>query len=132
MYKIEIEISFGELCDRITILNIKKSKIIDVEKLAKVDYELSLSQPIFDNGIKTIDGHKLSQFNELYISLKHINVDLWDVEDKLREQEKIKCFGPEFIALARSVYRLNDKRSITKSIINELIGSKLTEVKSYK
>ena len=127
--KILAEISAGELFDKITILEIKKTKIKDKEKVSDVERELlSLN--------KTLEKHGLNKLNlelrNLVNSLTKINLDLWEIEDGKREFEKKGEFGSDFINLARSVYKKNDIRAKTKLKINELLGSNIKEIKSYK
>lgn len=121
--EILVPISLGELYDRISILEIKKFNIKDENKLIFVNKELELLNLI---------SEKYPIRNELYLELKKINKILWDVEDKLREQERIKLFDENFISLARKVYFTNDKRSETKRQINEEYASPIVEVKSYE
>ena len=124
--KIDAEISAGELVDKITILQIKKQKIIDKDKLLEVNKELeslnsTFSKSIGDNNeIKTLAGE-----------LKIINLKLWDIENQKRLSEKNNEFGDEFIKLSRNVYRYNDERAKIKLKINKLLGSNITEVKSH-
>tara|TARA_B100000945_G_C20007962_1_gene424091 strand:+ start:55 stop:450 length:396 start_codon:yes stop_codon:yes gene_type:complete len=124
--KIYAEISAGELVDKITILQIKKQKIIDKDKLLEVNKELeslnsTFSKLIGDNNeIKTLAGE-----------LKIINLKLWDIENQKRLSEKNNEFGDEFIKLSRNVYRYNDERAKIKLKINKLLGSNITEVKSH-
>lgn len=116
-----IQTSNGDLIDKITILEIKQDKITDIDKLNNVVNELSLL-------IKTID---VSIVKSLYQELKQINLELWDIEDKLRIKESKKEFDSEFIELARSVYFTNDKRAAVKRQINIKTKSGLVEEKQY-
>tara|TARA_Y100000591_G_C21391799_1_gene478519 strand:- start:183 stop:578 length:396 start_codon:yes stop_codon:yes gene_type:complete len=120
------EISAGELLDKITILEIKKEKIKNKEKLLEISKELkSLTKTLED---------EISDKKDIldYISdLKKINLRLWDIEEKKRLAEKNKKFDKEFIKLSRDVYKFNDKRAEIKSKINETLGSNIKEVKSY-
>jgi len=122
---IEIPISAGELLDKLSILQIKKNKITDPDKLEKVSHEsnllMSLSLPYLEK--EAID--------KLFNDLMGVNLQLWDVEDKLRILEKEKRFEGEFISLARAVYHLNDERFTIKNRINVLLGSDIHEVKQY-
>lgn len=122
---VEIPISTGELLDKLSILQIKKSKITDPDKLEKVSHEskllMALSLPYLEK--EAID--------KLFNDLLGINLQLWDVEDKLRILEKEQRFEGEFISLARSVYHLNDERFNIKNRINILLGSDIHEVKQY-
>ena len=125
--KINVPASIGELFDKITILEIKKKKIKDKVKLKHVNNELLLLNRI----VKKKIINKRKTYN-LVIKLKNINLKLWNVEDKLRKLEKEKSFKSLFIRKARSVYILNDKRSIIKNEINNLTNSEVNEVKSYE
>ena len=124
--KILAEISAGELIDKITILEIKKTKIKDSAKLKDVEKELSLLNDIFK---KSISDH--SKIKILIDKLKSINLKLWDIENEKRLAEKNNDFGEKFIELARSVYKNNDERSKIKSEINNILGSNIKEIKSY-
>jgi len=120
----KIEVSNGEIIDKITILEIKLEKIQNVDKRRNVQAEYDLlSQHFSELGIDS--GHKL------YQELKMINLKLWDIEDKLRIKEQRKEFDAEFIELARQVYFTNDERAMVKRQINELSGSTLFEEKEY-
>jgi type II secretory pathway predicted ATPase ExeA len=122
-----IPVSVGEVIDKVTILEIKKEKIVDSVKLANVCTEL--------NELKNVlQSHELA-FDELPVliaDLLHINKVLWNIEDDIRECERQKSFGSRFVDLARSVYRSNDERSRIKRKINELTGSVIVEEKAYK
>ena len=125
--KILAEISAGELIDKITILEIKKVKITNKEKLIEIEKELlSLNQTM--KKFITNDS-KIQAFKD---SLKDINLKLWDIEDGKRSAEKNKDFGENFIDLARKVYKFNDERANIKLSINDTLGSNIKEVKSYK
>ena len=124
--KILAEISAGELIDKITILEIKKVKISDIEKLGVIDKELDSLNNTMNNFIK--DKSKITKFKEL---LKDINLKLWDIESGKRLAEKNNKFDSEFIKLARNVYKFNDERAKIKLKINETLGSNIKEVKSY-
>ena len=122
----QIPISWGELLDKITILQIKLENLSSQEALNNVALELEQLQSIFSQSCpETI------QPKELELELKKINQQLWDMEDKIRDKEKHKSFDDEFIQLARSVYITNDERSRIKRRINETFGSDLIEEKSY-
>ena len=125
--KILAEISAGELIDKITILEIKKVKIVNKDKLIEIEKELlSLNKTVK----KFIPDHsKISKFKD---NLKEINLKLWDIEDGKRSAEKNKEFGKEFIELARNVYKFNDERAKIKLAINNALGSNIKEVKSYE
>ena len=124
--KILAEISAGELIDKITILEIKKTKINDVEKLKDIEKELSSLKDTLKNSIS--DTLKIQ---ELIDKLKSINLRLWDIENKKRLAEKSNDFGKKFIELSRSVYKNNDKRAKVKLEINNILGSNIKEVKSH-
>ena len=126
--KIQINISVGELIDKITILQIKKEKIADLEKVKKVSYELKLLENSF-NSLKT---SKTEELRDLMNELKIINQKLWAIEDDIRLLEKNNKFNSEFIELARSVYITNDERFEVKNKINKLFSSDVEEVKSYE
>jgi len=125
--KILAEISAGELFDKITILEIKKEKISNNEKLVDVERELS---SLKDTVEKFIPNQ--SNISKYINDLKEINLKLWDIEDGKRAAEKEKKFDDKFIELARNVYKLNDERAKIKLAINTVLGSNIKEVKSYK
>jgi len=127
MVKILAEISAGELIDKITILEIKKEKISNKEKLVEVNKELnSLNETLK----KTInDESKIINFKN---DLKNINLKLWDIEDGKRSAEKNNRFDEKFIELSRNVYKFNDERAKIKLAINNALGSNIKEVKSYE
>ena len=127
MDKILAEISAGELFDKITILEIKKTKISNKEKLDDIEKELS---SLSDTVKKFIpDQSNISKYID---DLKNINLRLWDIEDGKRAAEKNKDFGDKFIELARNVYKFNDERAKVKLAINTSLGSNIKEVKSYE
>ena len=125
--KINIPASIGELFDKITILEIKKSKIKDENKLIFINKELNLLKKVVKS--KKINTRSLSP---LIKKLKNVNLKLWNVEDKLRKFEKNKQFKKDFINYARKVYYTNDKRAILKNEINLKTNSIISEVKSYE
>ena len=125
--KILAEISAGELFDKITILEIKKEKISNNEKLVDVEKELS---SLKDTVEKFIPNQ--SNISKHVNDLKEINLKLWDIEDGKRAAEKEKKFDDKFIELARNVYKLNDERAKIKLAINKTLGSNIKEVKSYE
>ena len=127
MDKILAEISAGELIDKITILEIKKEKISNKEKLIEVDKELASLNKTLKESIN--DESKISSFKN---DLKNINLKLWDIEDGKRSAEKNNKFDEKFIELARSVYKFNDERAKIKLAINNALGSNIKEVKSYE
>ena len=127
MDKILAEISAGELIDKITILEIKKEKISNKEKLIEVDKELASLNKTLKESIN--DESKILSFKN---DLKNINLKLWDIEDGKRSAEKNNQFDEKFIELARSVYKFNDERAKIKLAINNSLGSNIKEVKSYE
>ena len=127
MDKILAEISAGELIDKITILEIKKEKIINKEKLVEVNKELISLNKTLEKSIN--DESKILNFKN---DLKNVNLKLWDIEDGKRSAEKNNKFDEKFIELARSVYKFNDKRAKIKLAINNALGSNIKEVKSYE
>ena len=126
MNKILVEVSVGELLDKISILEIKKDKIKDPEKLEYIKDELSILKNEFKNNIKSD-----SKIDKLYQSLKIINARLWTIEDDKRKCEKEKDFTENFIKLSRDVHVLNDNRAKIKLEINNHTGSKIKEIKEY-
>ena len=128
--KIDAPISLGELMDKISILLIKKDKIIDQNNLNLIKDELNLLNKSITQIINKNKDRKI-EILSLMDDLKKINSELWDIEDKIRECERKKVFDQTFIKLARSVYLTNDKRSKIKSEINKIFGSQIKEVKSY-
>ncbi len=127
MDRILAEISAGELVDKITILEIKKNKISNQEKLADVEKELSSLTQTMKKFIT--DENKILSFKK---ELKEVNTKLWNIENEKRAAEKKQEFGESFISLARSVYKLNDKRASLKLSINNALGSNIKEVKSHE
>ena len=126
MNKIIIEISVGELLDKISILEIKLEKIKDPNKLKFISIELSILKDQLAKNVKYNDKIK-----NLYQSLKKINLKLWTIEDDKRQCEKNKDFGEKFIKLSRDVHFLNDDRAKIKLEINNHTGSKIKEIKEY-
>ena len=126
MNKILVEVSVGELLDKISILEIKKDKIKDQEKLKFIINEHEILKEQLDKNIKTNE-----KINKLYQSLKEINAKLWVIEDDKRQCEKESDFGEKFIKLSRDVHFLNDDRAKIKLEINNLTGSKIKEIKEY-
>jgi len=119
-------VSLGELVDKISILRIKTKKIMDKEKLILINEELFLLESILT---ETVESKKIKKHLD---DLTNVNLELWKIEDEIRDCEKIKNFDQKFIDLARSVYITNDKRSKIKLQINNNFGSTLVEVKSYE
>ena len=126
MNKILVEVSVGELLDKISILEIKQEKIKDPEKLKFINEEHSILKDQLNNNVKS--DQKL---NELFESLIQINAKLWVIEDDKRQCEKEKDFTETFIKLSRDVHFLNDDRAKIKLEINNLTGSKIKEIKEY-
>ena len=126
MDKILAEISAGELIDKITILEIKKEKITNQEKLSHINKELSSLNETMEKYIA--DKSEILKFKT---DLKAINLKLWNIEDGKRSAEKDKKFDEKFIQLARNVYKFNDQRAKIKLEINNLLKSNISEVKSY-
>ncbi len=124
--QISIPISFGELIDKITILEIKAQKIEDQAKLVNVQAELTALSEIWTG----CEQYK-TDISELHNALKSVNESLWDIEDQIRIMESRGKFEDEFIALARSVYIRNDERARLKKSINQRLGSDIEEEKSY-
>ena len=126
MNKIIVEVSIGELLDKISILEIKQEKIKDPEKLRFISNEHSILKKQLDDNVKSDDKIK-----DLFQSLKDINAKLWVIEDDKRQCEKIKDFGEKFIKLSRDVHFLNDDRAKIKLEINNYTGSAIKEIKEY-
>ena len=126
MNKIIIEVSIGELLDKISILEIKKEKIKDSKKLEFIVKEYSILKEQLENNVKKND-----ELNRLYKSLKEINAKLWIIEDEKRLCEKEKKFDEKFIKLSRDVHFLNDDRAKIKLEINNITGSTIKEIKEY-
>ena len=126
MNKILVEVSVGDLLDKISILEIKQEKIKDSEKLKFINDEHSILKDQLDNNVKSDEKLK-----KLCQSLKEINAKLWVIEDDKRQCEKEKDFTEKFIKLSRDVHFLNDDRAKIKLEINNLTGSKIKEIKEY-
>ena len=126
MDKILVEVSVGELLDKISILDIKKDKIKNADSLEHVKNEYKVLKEEYDNKVKIDDKLK-----NLYDSLKEINLKLWVIEDEKRLCEKNSDFGEIFINLSRDIHFLNDKRANIKLEINKYTGSKIKEIKEY-
>ena len=124
--KILSEISAGELLDKISILEIKLQKIQDKNNLDEIKKEYNILIKIQNSSIEFTDKIK-----NLFKEIKEVNINLWEIEDKIRICEKNKDFGKNFIELARQVYFNNDKRAKIKLEINEILGSNIKEVKQY-
>ena len=126
MNKILVEVSIGELLDKLSILEIKQEKIKDTDKLEYINDEYSVLKEQLSKNVKS-DG----KLNKLFNSLKEINSKLWIIEDDKRMCEKNSDFGEKFIKLSRDVHFLNDDRAKIKFQINEHTGSKIKEIKEY-
>ena len=121
-----VEISIGELLDKLSILYIKKKFISEASKLQNVQNEIDSLEPF------ALDFFASSEIKKLFDELEHTNLHLWNIEDLIREKEKKKEFDQEFIDLARAVYFTNDERARIKKQINQKTGSNLVEEKSYQ
>ncbi len=126
MNKILVEVSVGELLDKISILEIKSEKIKDLEKLKFINNEYKILKDQLDNNVKNY-----SEIEHLFYSLKEINSRLWVIEDEKRLCEKNSDFGEKFIKLSRDVHFLNDERAKLKLELNNKTGSKIREIKEY-
>ena len=126
MNKILVEVSIGELLDKISILDIKKDKIKDIKNLEHINREYNILVSEYDNKVKSDD-----RLSNLYSTLKDINAKLWVIEDDKRLCEKNEDFGEKFIKLSRDVHFLNDKRAKIKLEINNYTGSTIKEIKEY-
>tara|TARA_B100001173_G_scaffold19225_1_gene15392 strand:- start:824 stop:1216 length:393 start_codon:yes stop_codon:yes gene_type:complete len=126
MNKILVEVSVGELLDKLSILEIKKEKIRDAEKLKYINDEYEILKSEFDKNVKADD-----RLTKLFEVLKEINSRLWVIEDNKRLCEKNSDFGENFIKLSRDVHLLNDNRAKLKLEINNYTGSKIKEIKEY-
>ena len=126
MNKILVEVSVGELLDKLSILEIKKEKIKDNDKLKFINEEYKILKSEFDKNVKSDDG-----LEKLFDVLKEINSRLWVIEDDKRLCEKNSDFGEKFIKLSRDVHLLNDNRAKLKLEINNYTGSKIKEIKEY-
>ena len=126
MNKILVEVSVGELLDKISILEIKKEKISDTSSLENINVEYSILKEQLE---KNIQNDKKT--NELFQSLKEVNAKLWVIEDEKRMCEKNSEFSQNFIKLSRDVHFLNDDRAKIKLEINNITGSKIKEIKDY-
>ena len=126
MNKILVEVSVGELLDKISILEIKKEKIKDNTKLKFIVDEYDVLKEQLKNNVKNDE-----KLNKLFLSLKEINSKLWVIEDDKRMCEKNSDFSEKFVELSRNIHFLNDKRAKIKLEINQLTGSKIREIKEY-
>ena len=124
----KVEVSNGELLDKLTILELKLTNITNVQKLSNIQKEHDELSPLAD---QLFDSYG-EELKNLYKKLTEINSELWTIEDDIRECERNKDFGSDFVSLARAVYFTNDKRSDVKKAINLLTDSGFVEEKSYK
>ena len=124
----KVEVSNGELLDKLTILELKLTNITNVQKLSNIQKEHDELSPLAD---QLFDSYG-EELKNLYIKLTEINSELWTIEDDIRECERNKDFGSDFVSLARAVYFTNDKRSDVKKAINLLTDSGFVEEKSYE
>lgn len=120
----KVEVSIGELVDKVSILSIKRRKIKNAEKLKNIQKE-------YDILVKSMAGEGIEVTSDEFLRLEKINLKLWDIEDRIRLKEAAKSFDDEFIELARSVYFINDDRAAVKKEINLKFGSDLVEEKEY-
>ncbi|PWC80804.1 hypothetical protein TSH100_28835 [Azospirillum sp. TSH100] len=120
-------VSWGELLDKITILDIKAERIADAEKLANVRREREALEAVAAQA-DTARPDVAAVIGDL----RAVNTTLWEIEDEIRDCERAKDFGPRFVELARRVYRTNDQRAALKRDLNQLLGSELVEEKSYQ
>ena len=126
MNKILVEVSVGELLDKISILEIKKSKINNTSKLKFINQEYQILKSELEKNIKNLE-----KIEKLFNNLKAVNLKLWSIEDDKRKCEKDSNFGEEFIRLSRDIHFLNDTRAKIKLDINNHTGSKIKEIKEY-
>lgn len=127
MEQIQVPVSPGEVLDKITILEIKSEKMTDPGKLANVRLELELLNGIWAESVETD-----KTVSRIHAQLKKINEALWEIEDDIRDKERLNEFDEEFIRLARAVYFTNDKRAAAKKELNLHLGSAIVEEKSYQ
>ncbi len=127
MSLINVPVSFGEVIDKITILEIKSERIAGEEKLVNVRRELELLERTWNEAVAG-----KADVSDARARLKAVNEELWDIEDEIRLKEQAKAFDDEFIRLARAVYVTNDRRAAIKKEINLVLGSELVEEKSYQ
>jgi Family of unknown function (DUF6165) len=124
--EIQVPISPGELIDKITILEIKSERMTDAKKIANVRHELGLLKATWQ-----ASDYSATDINAEWARLKTINEQLWVIEDDIRDKERARAFDARFIELARAVYVTNDERAQVKRTINDKLGSKIVEEKSY-
>ncbi|MAB53800.1 MULTISPECIES: DUF6165 family protein [Marinobacter] len=124
---IKVPVSFGEVLDKITILEIKSERIADAEKVKNVRLELDELSATWNEAVQD-----QAAIADLRKQLKEVNEALWEIEDDIRDQEAAQDFGVKFIELARAVYVTNDKRAAIKKDVNLALGSRFVEEKSYQ
>tara|TARA_R100000687_G_scaffold25291_1_gene21404 strand:+ start:756 stop:1160 length:405 start_codon:yes stop_codon:yes gene_type:complete len=124
---IKVPVSFGEVLDKITILEIKSERIADAEKVKNVRLELDELSATWSEAVQDQEA-----IADLRKQLKEVNEALWEIEDDIRDQEAAQDFGAKFIELARAVYVTNDKRAAIKKDVNLALGSRFVEEKSYQ
>lgn len=124
---VTVEVSYGELIDKITILEIKADKVKDAAKLANIHNELDILNQALSDDVRASE-----QVRNLTNQLREVNNQLWEIEDRIRDKERSKDFDEEFIALARSVYITNDQRARIKRELNEALDSGIVEEKDYQ
>jgi len=127
MSQISVPVSYGELIDKITILEIKSARMSDAAKLQNVRTELTLLQQTWQ-----ASAYSAVDIREEWQGLREVNGQLWDIEDEIRDKERDHAFDQQFIELARAVYVTNDERASIKRRINVKLGSALVEEKSYR
>jgi Family of unknown function (DUF6165) len=123
---INVPISPGELLDKISILELKSRRIVDPDKLRNIRDELDMLIGVRDHSVPSV-----AELNGLTLELRLVNELLWDAEEAIRSLERTADFGQEFVAIARSIYLSNDRRAAIKRQINERLGSRIIEEKSY-
>jgi len=129
---IEIPVSFGELVDKLTILELKFNYIKDKVKSIHIKHELQLLKKLYKKYYDTGDLPIKTTIHDLKDKLYKINSDIWKLEDNIRNKEKLQEFDDDFISYARSIYKVNDKRALLKRKLNNLVNSEIIEEKSYQ
>jgi len=129
---IDIPVSFGELVDKLTILELKGHYIKDKSKSINIKYELQLLKKLYKEYYNTGDLPIKNHIYDLKGKLYEINSDIWKLEDNIRNKEKLQEFDDDFIFYARNIYKVNDKRAQLKRQLNELVKSEIIEEKSYQ
>jgi hypothetical protein len=126
MASVQVDVSVGDLVDKIVILRIKSERMTDPQKRSNVRHELALLEEVW----RTIVAASPA-VGELETALKKVNEEIWDLEDRIRDHERSHDFGAAFIDVARAIYRTNDRRAALKRSINAALGSSIMEEKSY-